>query len=321
MCKLQGSGYKALGTIPRIKDTDTSGASYFRTAQIVLSTKVLDSPERLRDTLIHELCHAASWIISGYSDGHGPHWTRWTEQAMKRFPELSMIDRTHSYSIRTKYQYKCVDCGYTVGRHTKSLDTCRKVCGYCRGSFKLLAKGEHRATDVKNAGAADSSTSEPPKYMTVYSWGDWFSNVSKTRLWSNFCSIIYKLLHLLNIFRMERDWQRDLVYSELVYSFIFKRERRVKAIWKDFIEKGSPASGGWNAGDMLFLEGLRQWVRLSYTSSKRVFASQHLICSFRRLSHWDVYPRQSAWSWTKSPPPSVMLLPISSSGMGTFWLC
>ena len=136
-----------------------------------------------------------------------------------------------------------------------------------------------------------------------------------------FCSIIYKLLHLLNIFRMERDWQRDLVYSELVYSFIFKRERRVKAIWKDFIEKGSPASGGWNAGDMLFLEGLRQWVRLSYTSSKRVFASQHLICSFRRLSHWDVYLRQSAWSWTKSPPPSVMLLPISSSGMGTFWLC
>ena len=36
-----------------------------RTARILLSKKVLDSAERLRDTMIHELCHAASWIISG----------------------------------------------------------------------------------------------------------------------------------------------------------------------------------------------------------------------------------------------------------------
>ena len=51
-----------------------------RTARIELSTKVtsnllwlfapvfqvIDSADRLRDTLIHEMCHAASWVVSGY---------------------------------------------------------------------------------------------------------------------------------------------------------------------------------------------------------------------------------------------------------------
>jgi SprT-like family len=37
-----------------------------RLSRIELSTKVLDSADRLRDTLVHEMCHAASWIVSGY---------------------------------------------------------------------------------------------------------------------------------------------------------------------------------------------------------------------------------------------------------------
>ena len=34
-----------------------------RASKIELSTKVLDSSDRLRDTLIHEMCHAAAWVI------------------------------------------------------------------------------------------------------------------------------------------------------------------------------------------------------------------------------------------------------------------
>ena len=60
---------------------------------------------------------------------------------------------------------------------------------------------------------------------------------------------------------MVRDWQIDLAYSELVYSFILRRERRAKAIWEDIIEKGPPACGGWNAREMGWLQGLKQWVR------------------------------------------------------------
>ena len=48
-----------------------------RGARIELSTKVVDSCVRLRDTLIHELCHAAAWIVSGYKGGHGPTWKAW----------------------------------------------------------------------------------------------------------------------------------------------------------------------------------------------------------------------------------------------------
>ena len=33
--------------------------------------------DRLRDTLIHELCHAAAWVISGIKAGHGSVWKRW----------------------------------------------------------------------------------------------------------------------------------------------------------------------------------------------------------------------------------------------------
>lgn len=45
-----------------------------KTCRIELSVKVCDSAERLRDTLIHELCHAAVWIIHGLLGGHGRYW-------------------------------------------------------------------------------------------------------------------------------------------------------------------------------------------------------------------------------------------------------
>jgi len=48
-----------------------------RTARIELSTKVCDSGERVRDTLIHEMCHAAVWLLNGVNGGHGPYWKYW----------------------------------------------------------------------------------------------------------------------------------------------------------------------------------------------------------------------------------------------------
>ncbi|XP_037071683.1 acidic repeat-containing protein-like, partial [Pollicipes pollicipes] len=74
------------------KQTACGGATV-RTARIELSEKVVDSAERLRDTLVHELCHAVAWVV---------------------------------YEIRCKYTYRCTRCGYSFGRHSKSLDTQRK---------------------------------------------------------------------------------------------------------------------------------------------------------------------------------------------------
>ncbi|XP_033356150.1 dentin sialophosphoprotein-like [Bombus vosnesenskii] len=109
-----------------------------RSSRIVLATKILDTPDRLRDTLIHEMCHAAAWLINGVSDGHGPFWTKWANKAMKVFPELPPIRRCHDYEIKTKFTYKCVGCGYSIGRHSKSLDIEKKRCGHCYGKFELL---------------------------------------------------------------------------------------------------------------------------------------------------------------------------------------
>ena len=79
------------------------------------------------------MCHAAAWLINGVSDGHGPLWTKWyiiviicyfhvylnvnlinsrANKAMETFPELPPIRRCHDYKIKTKFTYKCVDCGY-----------------------------------------------------------------------------------------------------------------------------------------------------------------------------------------------------------------
>jgi len=143
-----------------------------RSSRIELSTKVIDSCDRLRDTLIHEMCHAASWIISGYRDGHGPLWKTWANKAMVRFPELPVIDRCHSYAIRTKFTYKCEKCGYCIGRHSKSLDTARKVCGHCYGKFELVVnyKGKVNGNDggPGDVGASAAKTPKAPNPFALY---------------------------------------------------------------------------------------------------------------------------------------------------------
>ncbi|XP_050442475.1 arrestin domain-containing protein F-like isoform X2 [Adelges cooleyi] len=109
-----------------------------RVSRIELSSKIIDTAERLRDTLIHELCHAACWIFNNVAEGHGPAWKSWANKAMQRFPELPIIKRCHSYAIQTKYTYKCIKCGYSFGRHSKSLNLEKKRCGYCYGEFELI---------------------------------------------------------------------------------------------------------------------------------------------------------------------------------------
>jgi len=129
-----------------------------RSSRIELSSKIIDSGDRLRDTLVHEMCHAASWITSGYRDGHGPLWRTWAEKAMQQFPELPIINRCHSYDIRTKYSYVCQRCGYTIGRHSKSFDTEKKVCGHCHGRFELAV---NTAAARKDSGSAQQRGKRP----------------------------------------------------------------------------------------------------------------------------------------------------------------
>ncbi|KAK7445504.1 hypothetical protein BaRGS_00040344 [Batillaria attramentaria] len=98
-----------------------------REAHIELASKVCDTPERIRDVLVHELCHAASWLIDGVRDCHGPGWRYWADKANKTHPEIPPVSPYHEYSITTK-----------TGRHSKSVDIDNYVCGHCDGRIQLL---------------------------------------------------------------------------------------------------------------------------------------------------------------------------------------
>lgn len=113
------------------------GGSGERTAAIELSLKVLDEPCRLYNTLAHEICHAATWIVDEVAKPpHGAEFKSWA----KRFAEWDrqlLITTCHAYAIRYKFTYKCVTCGQSYGRHSKSINTEKQVCGICKGRLAL----------------------------------------------------------------------------------------------------------------------------------------------------------------------------------------
>ncbi len=68
---------------------------------------------RLTATLLHELCHAACWIIDGNKNAsHGPVWQAWAHKALVEHPALSPVSRCHNYEISYKYTYKCLRCNF-----------------------------------------------------------------------------------------------------------------------------------------------------------------------------------------------------------------
>ncbi len=111
-----------------------------RVARIELSNKVIGSLDRLSSTMIHEMCHAAAWLDGGYDGAHGGEWVAWTIRAIQRFPKLKSIDRCHDFTVNARYTYKCQNprCRYEIQRFTKSLNVSKKVCGHCKGNFKLI---------------------------------------------------------------------------------------------------------------------------------------------------------------------------------------
>jgi hypothetical protein len=55
------------------------------TARIELASKVVDSEERLRQTLCHEMCHAAAWLVHRVrKPPHGKHFQYWYASASAR---------------------------------------------------------------------------------------------------------------------------------------------------------------------------------------------------------------------------------------------
>ncbi|XP_020806197.1 uncharacterized protein LOC110182493 isoform X1 [Drosophila serrata] len=108
-----------------------------RSSVVELSVKVLTTADRLRCTLIHELCHAAAWIFNG-EGGHGRVWKMWAKRANDKLPDLPPIKVCHNYSIEFKYTYKCMSCNTSSHAHSRSRKVENLRCRRCRGPITLL---------------------------------------------------------------------------------------------------------------------------------------------------------------------------------------
>jgi len=128
-------------------------------AEIELSAKVLDSEAKLRSTLLHEMCHAAQWVLSHSSKPpHGPLFRKWADAAEASFPDIK-VSSCHNYEIHCKFQWKCTNssCGVVIGRHRKCIDVKRQVCGKCKS--KLLYLGE-----ISKEGASARKQTKPTEW-------------------------------------------------------------------------------------------------------------------------------------------------------------
>ena len=143
-------------------------------ASIELATKVIDCESRLVDTLAHEFCHLANFMVSNVRDQpHGTSFKAWAvkvtkylkthENAIYRNVEVTT---KHSYTIDHKYLWVCAGrepldlsgylpevedgCGAEYGRHSKSIDTDKHRCGRCKGAL-VQVRPKPRKVDPKRS--------------------------------------------------------------------------------------------------------------------------------------------------------------------------
>lgn len=110
------------------------------TARIELASKVLDTVDRLERTLIHEMCHCASWLIDHVAKPpHGHVFKKWADRAMALLPRVD-VSTCHNYDIFYPHRWQCTACFHEYKRHSKSIDVDKKVCGSCRGRLEYLGK-------------------------------------------------------------------------------------------------------------------------------------------------------------------------------------
>jgi predicted SprT family Zn-dependent metalloprotease len=92
-----------------------------RTASIELSEKVLDDEHRLKQTLGHEMCHAAAWLIDGVcKPPHGETFWKWARRLESSVSGMS-VTTCHSYDINTPFKFMCTNdsCCKVYSRHSK----------------------------------------------------------------------------------------------------------------------------------------------------------------------------------------------------------
>ncbi|GAB0099426.1 hypothetical protein DMENIID0001_152830 [Sergentomyia squamirostris] len=145
---------KLLTTAGRCTNMSRNGVKF---AEIDLSEKVLTSADRLRCTLIHELCHAAAWIFDGEKKGHSGHWRKWASKANNVMKELPKISVCHQYDIEYKYTYQCVGCNAKTQMHSKSKKVENIRCKYCKSAIQVFLNKKNKDGEIVQTPVREAS--------------------------------------------------------------------------------------------------------------------------------------------------------------------
>ncbi|OAF64360.1 HMG box-containing protein C19G7.04, partial [Intoshia linei] len=109
------------------------------TCHIELSCKVCDSPDRIRDTLLHEMCHGAVFLIDkDIHHGHGHLWKKYVIKSKSVFSKIPVVETCHSYAINYKFYYRCENCQLQEGRFKRNLKVENGGCSKCNGKIVVL---------------------------------------------------------------------------------------------------------------------------------------------------------------------------------------
>ncbi|KAI0880421.1 SprT-like family-domain-containing protein [Annulohypoxylon maeteangense] len=134
-CKTQSTTTKnAEGVTTSVRETRQ------HTAFIELATRVLSNESDLLNTVAHEFCHLAVFILNGKPKAaHGAEFKALGAQCGRAFADRGIIVTTkHDYEIEYKYIWECEGCQGQIKRHSRSVNAERQKCGRCRGALRQV---------------------------------------------------------------------------------------------------------------------------------------------------------------------------------------
>ena len=141
-----------------------------RLASIELSIKVVDDEVRIINTLLHEMCHAAAWVIDGEKKPpHGKRFWHWANKCERKI-ENANITTCHVYEIFKPFRYECtnIDCKTLYSRHAKnSIDINKHRCGKCRSNLEYLGRFDQNGNTKKERAPKDFSLFVKENYSNV----------------------------------------------------------------------------------------------------------------------------------------------------------
>lgn len=129
---------------PSYNNDDSSRGHH---ASIELAEHIVDDEDRLINTLTHEYCHLANYMITGNSHerAHGNGFKKWGLACMKALQDHPVygggritVTTKHDYKINYKYVWCCEGCGNLYQRHSKSINPLKVACGVCRGKLQQI---------------------------------------------------------------------------------------------------------------------------------------------------------------------------------------